>query len=117
MSHITLLNREEVQRVKNEIHKIFRELIQSSDLLKSQVSSEELLLTIVSELVLDDWKDLGLGTVKKDSNEVYFKVLEWQSANEFRQKLGLQPKDFHITVGFSINDIHNVSKDKSTLIK
>ena len=76
---------------------------------------------------------LGLGTVeknvvlkavvpndvdKKDHNKhsTYFVVAESKEAQLFRQKLALAPKDFHVTLGFSPNDVFGLSKNKSTLI-
>lgn len=53
----------------------------------------------------------------KFSDKVYFKVVEWPSAAEFRKLAGLSPKDFHITVGYTISDIHGVKKDRSTLVQ
>jgi len=87
--------------------------------------------------VVDDWEDLGLGRILQDNNTennsnalthnnqnvrdstncVFFRVVRWMSASLFREWLGLKPKDFHITVGFKVSDIHNFPKNESTIIK
>ena len=68
---------------------------------------------------MDDWVDEGLGHYQNSSkdNEVYFKVVTWPSANAVRIHLGLEPADFHITVGFKIKDIHDIDKSKNSLLK
>ncbi|CDF40315.1 unnamed protein product [Chondrus crispus] len=48
--------------------------------------------------------------------EAYFVVVEWPAGNALRTELGLPPIDFHITLGFSVKDIHDVRKDRSTLV-
>ncbi|NMP31365.1 hypothetical protein HII17_07310 [Thalassotalea sp. M1531] len=58
----------------------------------------------------------GLGRVKNENGKAYFIVAESRQAQSIRAKLGLKPKDFHITLGFSPKDIHGVRKDKTTLI-
>lgn len=70
MSHITIITREEIQLIKNKLHKVFADYIQTMDISKVKVSNEELLLNLISELVIDDWTDLGLGTIKQGKNEV-----------------------------------------------
>ena len=61
-----------------------------------------------------DW--IGLGSVKKDSAESYFVVLESSRAQNYRESLGLKRKDFHVTLGFEPADIYGVNKGKSTLL-
>jgi hypothetical protein len=64
-----------------------------------------------------NWEDKGLGKVVLNSQEVYFRVIEWREANQFREsELKLPAKDFHITVGFSHSDLHDQTKDISTII-
>jgi hypothetical protein len=83
----------------------------------SSLNTRELLVRIAAELVTDDWEDLGLGKVTVGKNSAWFKVVEWKSAGSFRQKLELPEKDYHITIGFILNDIHSVPKNKETLVK
>ena len=64
----------------------------------------------------------GLGRVFKEQSKAkeqartYFVVLTSPQADELRKTLGLAPKDFHITLGFSPSDIFGVRKDESTLV-
>ena len=79
------------------------------------------LLKLVSEHVKGDLEPLGLGRISCEEdadNECYFVVLNWPSASKFRNLLGLEPYDFHITLAFKSGDIHNNSqrKNKGSLI-
>ena len=62
-------------------------------------------------------KLLGLGEVKKDDKATYFVVAQSMESQFYRQQLGLQQKDFHVTLGFSPSDIYGVRKGVDTLIK
>ena len=55
--------------------------------------------------------NLGLSKLQKDKNTVYYLFIYSDDLNEIRKKFGLEPKYFHITLGFKYNDIHD--KDKS----
>lgn len=68
-------------------------------------------------MIKNDWELKGLGRVKKDNEETYFLVLNWESGQQFLERMGFPRKDFHITLGFKNNDIHNVPKDESCLIE
>lgn len=59
---------------------------------------------------------LGLGRVEKDDKTTYFVVAKSPQAQFFRQKLTLNPKDFHVTLGFKSQDVFGVSKDETSLI-
>lgn len=63
------------------------------------------------------FKLLGLGKVTKNEASAYFVVAESERAQTLRVKYNLPVKDFHVTLGFSPNDVHGVRKDRSTLIK
>ena len=63
-----------------------------------------------------DFQVKGLGRVIKDNGKAYFIVLSSAKADAMRKSLGLSPKDFHITLGFSPTDIYGVPKDESTLV-
>lgn len=55
----------------------------------------------------------GLGKATSGANEAYFMVVDWPEAQEFRAQLGLPQLDFHITIGFTEKDIHDVPKNKT----
>jgi len=115
MSHITFMLYDEISSVlKNpSLVKMMKDGRIDRDIEEDGI---ELLMSYIGERVHDDWLDLGLGNVKQDNNETWFKVVEWKSANDLRRSLNLEPKDFHITVGFLKSDIHDVRKNSKTLI-
>lgn len=59
---------------------------------------------------------VGLGVVKDEGESAYYVIAECEELAELRASLGLPPKAFHVTLGFSLRDIHNQVKDRSTLI-
>ena len=53
----------------------------------------------------------GAVGIKGADSIAFFKVIDWNEAQELRTKYGLQPKDFHITLGIGDNgDVHGVDK-------
>jgi hypothetical protein len=50
------------------------------------------------------------------ANAVYFIVVDWSEAQDLRHRLGFEPTDLHVTVGFRQKDIHGVPKDASTCL-
>jgi len=91
--HITLLSPREFSKLS----KIFRKRI----------------LQYIEQRIEFDF--FGLGKTVKNSNVSYFIVLESNKAKDIRTSLGLPTRDFHITLGFDEQDIHNVSKSKATI--
>jgi len=63
------------------------------------------------------FKIKGLGKVENKDGAAYFIVAQSFHAQDLREKLGLNAKDFHITLGFYPKDIHGVAKDETMLIK
>ena len=62
-----------------------------------------------------DLYDLGIGRCKQDGNTVYYVVIVSPQLNKLRAELQLPHYDFHITLGFTQSDIHDVPKGLSTL--
>lgn len=54
--------------------------------------------------------------MRDERSEVWYGVVEWQEMQHARQELGLPAKDLHITLGFSLYDIHSKPKTASTII-
>jgi hypothetical protein len=102
-NHITLMLKKELTDAKLDKYSEVIETLKKAHQLKND---SEIMLHLMSEVIEDDWIDLGLGKVSKNGNEAYFKVIDWKSANSFRESIGLKTKDFHITVGFKDSDIH-----------
>jgi len=59
---------------------------------------------------------IGVGMVSNDANEAYFIIVESEKLQIFRKNIGLPQKDFHVTLGFKLEDIHHVSKAIETMI-
>ncbi len=60
---------------------------------------------------------VGLGRVFKREEEVFFVVAESLEMDNLRKQVGLPKRDFHVTLGFKNGDIHDVIKNRTTLIK
>ena len=60
---------------------------------------------------------IGLGCANSGVECCFFIVCESADLAHMRSYLGLPPKDFHITIGFSKEDLHGISKGRETLIK
>lgn len=58
-----------------------------------------------------------LGKQEKGSNAVYYIVVRWRAAQYWRAKLGLAPKDLHVTLGFRESDIYDAPKGVETCIR
>lgn len=61
-------------------------------------------------------KYVCLGKQEKGDNAVYYIVVRWPEAQEFRARFDLEQQDLHITLGFRTADIHDVPKNSSTCI-
>jgi hypothetical protein len=60
----------------------------------------------------DDIKLKGIGMVEKSGNKSYFIVCDSNLLDQARSDFDLEPKDFHITLGFKWKDIHGVRKNE-----
>jgi hypothetical protein len=59
----------------------------------------------------------GLGRVILNDKTTYFVIVQSSQATRYRQKLVLNNKDFHVTLGFFPSDIYGVNKGIQSLIK
>jgi len=59
----------------------------------------------------------GLGRVSQESKSTYFVVAQSAQADNYRKKLALTKKDFHVTLGFYPSDIYGVNKGLDSLIE
>ncbi|PCI27300.1 hypothetical protein COB55_06030 [Candidatus Wolfebacteria bacterium] len=87
--HITILNHIEIRKLEKQIE-------------TPQIKTEP--------------KLLGLGVVNEGFEQSYYVIVDFPEVNDYRQWLGLDKKDLHITLGYTNKGIMNVKKDKSTLI-
>jgi len=114
VNHITLMIKNEInQAIGSSLDKIKASI---SDPSSASWSATDWILEYIARNVTDDWIDLGLGCLKEKNNEAWFKVIRWKSADDCRTFMGLPKKDFHLTVGFLVTDIHDQSKGEHTLL-
>ena len=57
----------------------------------------------------------GIGQAVDGEKEAWFVIVKSDEMNDYRNELGLPPKDFHITIGFKNADVHTMPKDDSSL--
>ena len=60
-----------------------------------------------------DFKLIGLGTAENKGNKTFFVVCQSEQLNKFRESLGKNPSDFHITLGFKHKDVFGVRKNET----
>ena len=60
---------------------------------------------------------LGLGTASNEKSQTYFVVAASSEGQKLRAALGLNAKDFHVTLGFNPQDVYGVSKNIKSLIQ
>ena len=57
----------------------------------------------------------GIGSVSNEAgNETWYIIVESDEIQNWREDLGLEPKDLHITLGFLGKDIYNMRKNEET---
>lgn len=61
---------------------------------------------------IDDLKMKGVGTATKNENRAYFIVCESEKLNAIRTRYELEPRDFHVTLGFQYKDVFGVRKNE-----
>lgn len=64
----------------------------------------------------NDLLNFGLGKSQKNDNEIYYLIVYCNYFDKIRNELNLKPKDYHITLGFKFNDIHNIDKSLNNII-
>ena len=70
------------------------------------INSEELINFEHEETDIEiKYLNLGLSKLQKDNNEVYYLFIYSNQLNNIRKQFHLEPKNFHITLGFKFNDI------------
>lgn len=61
-------------------------------------------------------EDLGLAYAEHDGTKAYYHVLHWPFGHRIRNRLGLGPAFFHVTIGFDDKDVHGTYKGPGTLL-
>lgn len=66
----------------------------------------------ILEITTSDIYLKGIGKAERNGNITYFIVCHSNTLDEIRNTIGLEPKDFHITIGFDKKDVFGVRKNK-----
>lgn len=101
----------QINRDKNNFHITF---LNSKFFHYAYKDNKELLDNLIGKEF--DFFVYGIGHNTKNKNESWYLILENQELSIIRNQMNLPIQDFHITLAFNEKDIHNVSKNKSTLI-
>lgn len=59
---------------------------------------------------------IGVGTASNSKSQAWYAVVRSEAASGWRRQLQLPKLDFHVTLGFTDGDVHNVPKDETTLV-
>ena len=94
--HITVLNVMEFNKLNKEL---------GMDKFVNSLDS-------VFKYEIDDLKLKGVGTATKNENRAYFIVCESEKLNAIRTRYELEPRDFHVTLGFQYKDVFGVRKNE-----
>jgi hypothetical protein len=94
--HITVLNVMEFNKLNKEL---------GMDKFVNSLDS-------VFKYEIDDLKLKGVGTATKNENRAYFIVCKSEKLNAIRTRYELEPRDFHVTLGFKYKDVFGVRKNE-----
>ena len=94
--HITVLNVMEFNKLNKEL---------GMDKFVNSLDS-------VFKYEIDYLKLKGVGTATKNENRAYFIVCESEKLNAIRTRYELEPRDFHVTLGFQYKDVFGVRKNE-----
>ena len=68
------------------------------------------------EGIVVEVKFQGIGKIEQEKKTTFFIIAQSEDLNQIRRQAGLEPKDFHLTLGFNPKDIYGVSKGIETMI-
>lgn len=77
----------------------------------------EYLDSVINTIDITDIKFKGIGMAKRNENIAFFVVVESDMLHEFQSRLGIEPTDLHITIGFNNKDVFGVSKSNILELK
>jgi hypothetical protein len=100
------------KRDGDSYHSTIINVMEMNKLFKEKGSEFVKRIDIIQSLDIEDIEFKGVGKVSKAGNTAYFIVLESATLDEVRSSLGLEPKDFHITIGFDRKDVFGVRKNQ-----
>lgn len=93
-------------------HATIINVMEFNKLVENMGSSFQERIDTIFSLDITDLLFKGIGKAEKNNNEAYFVVLDSATLDEIRSSLGLEPKDFHITIGFDKKDVFGVRKNQ-----
>lgn len=93
--HCTILSVMEYNKLHNEIGAELQERLE-----------------FILSLDISDLEFKGVGSASNRDNQTFFVVLSSPILDEIRLSLGLEPRDFHITIGFDKKDVFGVRKNQ-----
>lgn len=94
--HITILNTMEFNKLASEVG--YSKFIESLD--------------NIFKFEIDDLKMMGVGMSTKNENIAYYIVCKSEKLDSIRKRYNLEPKDFHVTIGFNFKDVFGVRKNE-----
>jgi len=84
------------------------------------LKQDDFIATVAAESKAEVHGIVQVGTglvVREDGNWTMFLVYDWPWAQEWRARFGLGPKDLHITLGFSDQDVFKKADGKTQVAK
>jgi len=87
-------------------------VMEYNQLMKNDPKDFQERINTIKSLDIEDLDFEGVGKAERDGNIAYFVVVESPILDEFRSSLGLEPKDFHVTLGFDKKDVFGVRKNQ-----
>ena len=103
------------RRDSDSYHSTIINVMEMQKLFKEKGSDFVNRIEIIQSIDIEDITFKGVGKASRGGNTAYFVVLESPTLDEIRSSLGLEPKDFHVTIGFDKKDVFGVRKN--TVIK
>ena len=87
-------------------------VMEYNKLMKSNPNDFQERINTIQSLNIEDIEFKGVGKAERGGNTAYFVVVESPTLEEIRTSLGLEPRDFHITLGFDKKDVFGVRKNQ-----
>jgi hypothetical protein len=93
-------------------HMTIISVMEINQLLSKMGSELQKRIDIIMSLDITDIIFKGIGKAERAGNQAYFVVCDSPTLDEIRYSLGLESKDFHITIGFDKKDVFGVRKNQ-----
>lgn len=87
-------------------------VMEYNKLMNSMGSEFQKRIGLIQSLDIQDLTFVGVGKAERAGNTSYYIVIDSPTLDEVRSSLKLEPKDFHITIGFDKKDVFGVRKNQ-----